>query len=137
NYIGLNKAGTAALGNAQGGVQIDTGASGNTIGGPTSGARNVISGNAGAAGISISGAGTTGTVVVGNFIGTDWTGTVTLGNTGAGVLISSAHDNTVGGPNPGQGNRITGNRKGIVVDSGAVRNSLRGNLTYLNVTGTD
>ena len=48
NYIGVNAAGTAALGNAQG-VRINGGSQNNTIGGSTAGERNVISANAGAA----------------------------------------------------------------------------------------
>ena len=45
NYIGTNAAGTAALANALAGVQIDSSATGNTIGGPTTAYANVISGN--------------------------------------------------------------------------------------------
>ena len=86
NYIGVNAAGTAALGNTQDGVLISGpsgtfgsantgGSTDNTIGGTTAGARNVISGNSGD-GVEISGAGTTGNVVEGNYIGVDATGAV-------------------------------------------------------------
>ena len=42
NFIGTNAAGTTGLGNANVGVDIASGASGNTIGGTASGAGNVI-----------------------------------------------------------------------------------------------
>ena len=45
NYIGTNAAGTAALPNGSRGVSITGGSSANTVGGTTSAARNVISGN--------------------------------------------------------------------------------------------
>ena len=59
------------------GVEIDTGASGNTIGGTTAAARNIISGNDGS-GVEIDDANDN--LVEGNFVGTDKTGTVALGN---------------------------------------------------------
>jgi hypothetical protein len=42
NYIGTNTAGSAAMGNLDG---IEDSGGNNTIGGTTSGARNIISGN--------------------------------------------------------------------------------------------
>lgn len=76
NYIGLNFVGDAPVANGENGVVINNGANGNTIGGTTSGARNVISGN-NKLNISLSDTGTSGNVVQGNFIGTDVTGTLT------------------------------------------------------------
>ena len=65
NLIGTNAAGSAAIPNGQDGVEISGGATGNTIGGTTSGAANVISGNTGD-GVEISGSGTSGNLVSGN-----------------------------------------------------------------------
>ena len=75
NEIGTNLAGTSALADGVG-VEIETGATGNTIGGTTSSARNVISGNT-FAGVEID---SSANVVEGNYIGTDITGAVALGN---------------------------------------------------------
>ena len=69
NYIGIDAGGTTGLGNSLRGVNI-SGASNNTIGGLVPAARNVISAN-GDEGVMITGSGTTGNLVVGNYIGTD------------------------------------------------------------------
>src|SRR5208337_2678826 len=88
NFIGTDVTGTKALGNAYRGVEINGGATNNTIGGTTAGAGNVISAN-GDGGILITGAGTTGVVLDQNLIGTDVTGTIALGNANFGVQINS------------------------------------------------
>lgn len=66
NYIGTNAAGTAALPNGTAGVSIDSSSASDTIGGTTTGARNVISGNGSAnsgAGILLSAARSCGRIV--------------------------------------------------------------------------
>jgi titin len=95
NLIGTNSAGTAALPNAQHGIEVTLGAAGTTIGGNTADLRNVISGNPGS-GIRAT-TGTTGTTVQGNFIGTDAGGTLALGNGVNGVLLAGSSGNLVGG----------------------------------------
>ena len=103
NYIGTDITGTLALGNGDG-VRMDGGASNNTIGGTTAGARNIISGNTGD-GIDIDGS--DGNTITGNYIGTDVTGIVDLGNTLRGVVIhNGASSNTIGGTTAGAGNVI-------------------------------
>ena len=88
NWIGTDKTGVSAIGNALDGVIIDLGASSNTVGGAAFGAGNLISGNI-ENGVEITGAGTAGNLVQGNLIGTDVTATLPLGNA-VGVLISDA-----------------------------------------------
>ena len=52
NLVGLGADGSTVVGNPDSGILIDRGSSGNTIGGTTAAARNVISGN-GESGIEI------------------------------------------------------------------------------------
>jgi CSLREA domain-containing protein len=91
NYIGTNVAGTAPLGNSVG-VLIN-GATENSIGGGSD-QPNVISGNS-LAGVQLIG-GANRNLIKANFIGTDHSGQNALGN-GAGILLSDAHSNEIGG----------------------------------------
>ena len=75
NYIGVSADGSTALGNAESGVGIYAGASDNTIGGSVSGTGDLISAN-GSNGVYITDSGTTGNVVEGDFIGTNWSATM-------------------------------------------------------------
>jgi hypothetical protein len=133
NLIGLNAAGDGALGNAGSGVLAT--ASNVIIGLTVAGEGNLISGNGGD-GVTL--LGTHNVSVWNNFIGTDGTGTVRLGNSGNGVLLAEeASDNTVGGAFPGGGNRIAFNGgTGVVVGLAgtdlAVRNAVRGNSIFGN-----
>ena len=133
NFLGTSANGTADLGNTSNGVEIQSPS--NTIGGTSAADRNIISGND-AQGIRIITSGATGNVVRGNYIGTDVTGTVDLGNTVDGLQInSSATGNTIGGSNAGAGNVISGNNNiGIkIVTSG---NTIQGNHIGTNAAGT-
>src|SRR5205823_12516591 len=107
NSIGTDKSGSVALGNAGGGLSVA--GQGNTVGGTTAGARNLISGN-GISGIEITG---TNNLVVGDYVGTDAKGKSSLkdpNNPGDGVLIDpGASGNTVGGTTAGARNLISGN----------------------------
>jgi len=138
NEIGTDASGLAALGNGSEGVLIRLGAANNTVGGTPAGARNVVSGNGGN-GINISGVGTSGNLVVGNFAGTDVNGVAALGNTWSGVNSNSgAANNTVGGTSPGARNLLSGNHWdgieiGLVGSSG---NTVQGNSAGTDVTGT-
>ncbi len=109
NLIGTDTSGTKAIGNISQGIFIGAGATNNTVGGTTKGARNLISGNSGD-GVDITSAGTTGNVVLGNLIGSDTTGLSPLGNTGDGVAVTDGASNVViGGSSTGSGNLIAGN----------------------------
>lgn len=135
NYIGTDVTGTLALGNFYEGVFIGTGASNNLIGGHKAGAGNLISGNNGN-GVTIGDIGTTGNLVQGNYIGTDATGTLSLGNTADGVVILFATDNTVGGTTPKARNIISGNAgNGVSIYETASDNLVQGNYIGTDVTG--
>ncbi len=114
NFIGLNAAGSTALGNLGNGVEINSGA-GNTVGNGTAAGRNVISGNGtvgnpdirNGAGVVIYNSGgenPDNTTVSGNYIGTDATGLLARGNQKAGVGI---YDGPTG--NTVNANVISGN----------------------------
>ena len=136
NFIGTDSNGTADLGNTNDGVII-LGAPSNTIGGTTTGAGNVISGND-RYGVDISGTASTGNQVQGNFLGTDASGTAALGNSSHGVLIDGAPSNTIGGTAAEAGNVISGNNSsGVhIVFGGSNGNKVEGNLIGTDVNGT-
>lgn len=110
NYIGQlgsdGLAGPASSGNRTG-ILVLAGAIGNSLD------NNVISGNDGGGafegvGIDINGAAST--TVRGNYIGTDASGNVALGNVNAGILVRGpALSNQIGGFTPGQANVMAGN----------------------------
>ena len=123
------------MGNTGDGIVISS-AAGNTVGGTTPAARNIISSN-GKFGIDIESVTSTGNLVEGNYIGTDVTGKNALGNTNNGVNIQlDASGNTVGGVAAGAGNVIAaGATSGVVIQSGATSNLVQGNLIGTDVTG--
>jgi titin len=136
NYVGTTADGASALTNGFG-IRVDGGASQNTIGGSSAGARNVISGNA-AAGVRIDGAGTTGNDVAGNYVGTGPDGTSTLAN-GTGVRVASgASANTIGGATAGARNVISGNTGNGVefLNDGTQDNTVAGNYIGVDATGS-
>jgi titin len=136
NFIGTNASGTAALGNDFWGVVISD-APGNIVGGLTPGSGNVISAN-GSHGIQLSGASATGNQIVGNRIGTDLSGTILLGNALAGIFLSDAPNNTIGGTGSSAGNVISGNGQyGILIQGTAsTGNGILGNRIGTTSDGT-
>lgn len=108
-HLGVDPTGTVALPNRFG--VVSNGGSNNQIGGTSPSFRNIISGNT-SWGISM--VGTEDTIIEGNYIGLDRTGTVAIpngdyyGNGGVNVNVA-AHNNRVGGAAPGAGNVISGN----------------------------
>ncbi|MBP7149587.1 MAG: hypothetical protein KBD01_18825 [Acidobacteria bacterium] len=136
NYIGTDQSGNAAQPNGIAGVAIYLGAHGNTVGGTTPGAGNVISGNT-YDGIYIGDPGTGDNAVQGNRIGTDSAGSGTLPN-GTGVVIAAgASSNTIGG-GAGARNVVSGNTyQGIViVGAGTNQNRVQGNFVGVGAAGT-
>ena len=145
NYIGLNAAGTAAVGNVRSGVLlIDdfTGVSNCVVGGTAAGAGNVISGNgfgvSNLSGVEISGPLNSGNRIEGNIIGLDAAGAVDLGNAGAGVNLPNAPVNvTVGGTTAAARNVISGNGgSGVALSTGIAGASVLNNYIGLNAAGT-
>ena len=132
NYLGTDASGTKDLGNGQNGVYI-YGAPNNTVGGATSGERNVVSGND-YHGVYIHSSGASGNRVAGNYLGTDATGTKDLGNDLNGVFIEDAPNNTVGGTTSGERNVVSGNDLDGVLIS---RSAATGNRVAGNFVGTD
>ena len=101
----------------------------------------MISGNS-YAGIQTDG-GSSGTVVQGNFIGSDLTGMVAIGNTQIGIRSGGTADVIGGATNDGQGNPSPGAAPGNLVSGSDADISLvgpgavvAGNLVGLNATGT-
>ena len=155
NLIGTNGAGSLGLGNLFSGIVI-RGASGNVVGGtsfitpggPCTGDCNLISGNGGD-GVSIFEEGATGNKVLGNYIGTDVTGTSILANDHTrpgsfggfsnGVFLAfDASDNTIGGASAKEANVISGNHENGVHINGedTSGNRIVGNRIGTDVTGT-
>ncbi|BAQ60477.1 alkaline phosphatase [Geminocystis sp. NIES-3708] len=135
NYIGTNVNGTSAIGNGVHGVYI--GSSNHTIGGVTTTARNIISGN-GFSGVAIyadTPSNASNNIVQGNYIGTDVSGNNSLGNgSGSGVRVTGAN-NTIGGTASGAGNKIAYNQgNGVVIldGTGNQGNSILGNSIFSN-----
>jgi hypothetical protein len=137
NYIGTDKSGTKSLPNGDGpgggGVAVVlTNSSGNTVGGTTAGARNVISGNA-SDGVGIFND-SQNNKVLGNRIGTTANGTGTLGNGEAGVSIngSNAVNNLVGDGTSAGSNTIAFNGEDGIEVQGGTGNEISRNSIFSN-----
>jgi titin len=124
NSIGLNGAGSAALGNNYG-VAIRNGARANTI------LANTVSGNS-SAGVLVTDAGTSANLLAGNKVGTNAAGTAAVANDTGGILRGGATGNTVAG------NLLSGNTNdGLEIqDTGTTHNVARGNKIGTNAAGT-
>ena len=137
NFVGTDPTGTIARPNsntgANFGVYIVGGTATNDIVGGTAPAdRNLISGNPHDGVQTLFGSGHK---IQGNFIGTDATGTLPLGN-GGGVTINSA-SNVVGGIVAGAGNLVSANTgTGVLAQGNASGFVLQGNLIGTDVSGT-
>jgi hypothetical protein len=134
NIIGLDRNGVNVIANQENGISDISGAS-NTFGGAAVGAGNLISGNKlnGIVVQDVAGA-TTGTgtltLIAGNLIGTDVTGTLDRGNgMVAGVLLVQVTKVTVGGTTAGASNLLSGNDgDGVQLVLNANGNLIQGNL---------
>ncbi|MBL0164518.1 MAG: hypothetical protein IPP82_12995 [Xanthomonadales bacterium] len=146
NLIGTNAAGTAALPGQDYGIYAVSIGNGALVGGSDPSQRNLISGNTiGALNISpqISGANSQPYRVVGNFIGTDFSGTLPIGNginpqspsqpqPSISVFGLGSCGLEIGGDGAGEGNLIGfGGREGILVNA-CDRAPIIGNRFVLN-----
>jgi len=139
NIVGLDPTGTTKIANGAVGIAVETTAGPQQIGGTTTLARNVVSGN-NLEGMYISGTPASGTVIQGNYVGTDITGTLSRSNgRAAGIYLGSSITNVViGGTAAGAGNLISGNsgvnQGGIVLSSGT-GHKVQGNTIGLSSSG--
>lgn len=150
NFVGVDATGTNVFRNAKGfryardGIVINNGGQGHVV------TRNIV-GGAGRATNPDAGSGfPTGaidllgaskTLVTGNWVGTDRTGTLRLWNPGPGILVEAGgSDNQIGGVAPGEGNIIAfSGLSGVEVigpvgvgDRAPLRNRIRGNRIFSN-----
>jgi hypothetical protein len=129
SFIGTNIEGLAAYGNAGAGVLIGGSAQNNTLGGTGYFDQNVISGNLGG-GIQLN-AGSQGTQVIGNLIGTDRNGQTALDNDGNGIGIAGSN-NQIGGVSSGMGNVIAFNTQNGVAVAAGTANAILDNSIFRN-----
>jgi parallel beta-helix repeat protein len=142
NRLGTNRGGKGALGNGVGVYIQDS--SNNRVGGTTGTAPNVCKGDCNLLsgntlhGVVVVGAGATGNVLLGNFIGTNLKGKLALPNAENGILIANAPANTVGGTDPLARNLVSGNGVlGIeVMLAGSLNTIIQGNYIGTNAAGT-
>ncbi len=130
NYIGTNVAGTGSIANTNHGLRVE--GSNNDIGGLLAGQRNVISGNS-FDGLNITGSDNE---VLGNYIGTNATGTAAVPNGLAGVaFLGTPSGGMVGGLDPAARNVISGNSgNGVYIQGSQIE--VYGNYIGLNAAGT-
>lgn len=126
NYIGTDASGSSALPNGAG-VEVVNEARNNVIGGSSSGAGNVISGNSGV-GVALSGMYTDDNTIQNNLIGVGADGSQPLGNGTFGVQVRGGTSN-----NFIAGNTIAANGTGIrVSDPGTTGNTILSNFIGTN-----
>jgi CSLREA domain-containing protein len=143
NLIGTNVTGTAAIPNGETGIRVFNSPL-NTIGGTTSSARNIISGNV-SSGIKLTEMGSTQNLIQGNYIGTAIDGftplpncTFLAGNSVGGIFFFREANNTIGGGINSAGNVIAYNGEaGVLVinDTGQLTNTgnaIRRNSIFSN-----
>jgi hypothetical protein len=141
-FFGVSADGTTAQFNSRLGIDIESSPN-NTIGGTNPGDRNVISGSGSAYNILINGPASSGTVIQGNYIGTNAAGTASIVNSIIGIEIANngsgtASNNVIGGTTAGARNVISGNSSiGIdISDSSVTGNLIQGNYIGTNAAGT-
>jgi hypothetical protein len=117
---------------------VISGSPNNVIGSSVTASRNIISANE-SNGIRLTGAGSTGNSVKGNYVGIDITGTtfITSSSQDRGIFIDvSAASNTIGGILAGEGNLVSGNNNAVSSGEGiAIYTTGGGNIVQGNIIG--
>ncbi|MBX3065174.1 MAG: right-handed parallel beta-helix repeat-containing protein [Anaerolineae bacterium] len=135
NFIGTDETGTLARGNTNG-IEVTDGVASINIGGTTAGERNIISGNT-ENGVYLHSGSVYNIVVAGNYIGTDATGTLDLGNGQNGVANLSGIGLKVGGTTDAERNVISGNGSYGIYQTGVFSTALiQNNYIGTTVSGT-
>ncbi len=139
NYIGTDASGLHLIANGGYAVALMNGAPNNRIGTTADDSASAADGNVIAggplAGVFLNGAHNT--VIAGNDIGTDATGTALLGLMADGILLTAgASGNTIGGTGAASGNVIGGNIFGIEMNTtGTTNNLVEGNAIGIGADG--
>lgn len=138
-YIGTDSNGSTDLGNAVSGIYLSPAENGSTsnIGGAGANQRNVISGNNGS-GVNVYGFYPANVKIAGNYIGTNASAIIDIGNSGSGIFASDFDGNvniTIGGTTTAERNVISGNNQnGITI--GLVNSmTILGNYIGLGANG--
>ncbi len=133
NLIGLSADGSRAVGNNHSGIWICNGSQGNLVGTNDDGVsdeaeRNIISGNE-LQGVSIGGIQSDANRVLGNYIGTNAAGLLSIPNRHNGVMLyDQASRNSIGGSSPLRRNIVSGNIGwGVEIKTNANNNFILGN----------
>lgn len=136
NYVGTDRTGNYAIGNRDG-VSIEGTAKRNIVGGTQVGSRNIVSGNV-AYGVPIFGSGCDSNIVIGNYIGINYSGTVAIPNTYGLLYDDGARYNILGGYLPEERNILSGNSGyGVFLyNMGTCCNKVLGNYIGTDATGT-
>jgi hypothetical protein len=119
-YLGIQPDGITARGN---GIGISIGSSGTLVGGTSAATRNVVSGNA-LIGLLMT---ADGTLITGNYVGTDASGTRAVPNPNGIQVGGSFTTSLIGGTAAGSGNLVSGNQIGIGL--GVSTNALLGGIS--------
>jgi trimeric autotransporter adhesin len=141
NLIGTNAFGSNPLSNGRSGIVLANTGGANVIGGTTSASRNIVSGN-GYFGIELVGATTQNETIQNNFIGTDTSGSIAVGNAVGGISISEGASFNIVGGNVSVINVISGNQGPGIQIGGATatatpaNNSIEGNFIGVDSSGS-
>ncbi len=132
NTIGIDPKDLEDWGNDASGITLTGGVTETIIGSTEVGRRNVISGN-GRYGIQISGSGTPGNRVIGNYVGTGIDGVSSKGNGSAGILLGNgAQNNRIGDTTTGAGNTIAFNAEDGILAVSCGGNTIARNSIHSN-----